>query len=702
MLHAVQRFYTDQKGSFILSSTITIIALTVLIGYLANMGAETIEREKLQHAADAAAYSSAVVLARGMNTVCTLEHVIGELTAYCVIFEALVGPEKGFSPCKEEKEMDTILKFCRTLSPHPKIPADRQYVKWIIDLFEHDKYNAGAACYDAEMTLKYYMLVCMSLKAKANTLQILTYLPYVGQIVEVALMAIHAVADLALAYIVYEYLIIRGYDTLFGGSVSVSNVMKTYWRTVKIPSLENQLHNTVGSASGNADQPIPYAIRNIEEKMRAHYELESVVSAPRDTFLPLSSLGGVSLSLPILPHLPLLCEAGPTKTAGSDYLSKLDSEPWVRGASGSHPYDRLPELPWKGTDKTDGMIQNVMDTMESVDQMIGIVTPVVKGLIAAFKYSPRKRDRRRAKVLQGHLNDLSKFDNVSRYKPGRYGYRNNPSVWSYPVGTFDYDKEKRTQWVRASYPVIDSLRSGLRPQMSGQIPLSNMSTYMTAWSYRYALSESYYLRSADKRPYGTVSIPYSLALPMIALSGPNIKGNEFWTTPLVGSPFIDDMFTVIVAVEDRKKTPFSSGVYSRSGQKRGNIAFAQAMYYNASGRAAHKILGNLISKDDATQPDTAWDTLQWMPENPRIQPTLTAPEWWNAKPSKGPNSWTILDVLNSTSPTLDTAKIHLNWQAMLVPVSKRRLERFGQTEDASEEARKAAQFAAENHTLMSH
>ena len=80
-----------------------VIGLALLIGYVGNMGAEILEKQRLQTAADAAAYSSAVCKARGMNAVSSYNHFMGELTALVVILEALGGPE-----AEEGKPFQTI------------------------------------------------------------------------------------------------------------------------------------------------------------------------------------------------------------------------------------------------------------------------------------------------------------------------------------------------------------------------------------------------------------------------------------------------------------------------------------------------------------------------------------------------------------------------------------------------------------------
>ena len=60
-------------------SVITIFALTLLLGMVVNAGREVDDKIRLQNAADAAAYSGGVVMARGLNALAFANHVEAEV-----------------------------------------------------------------------------------------------------------------------------------------------------------------------------------------------------------------------------------------------------------------------------------------------------------------------------------------------------------------------------------------------------------------------------------------------------------------------------------------------------------------------------------------------------------------------------------------------------------------------------------------------
>lgn len=75
----------NEEGTISVLSVIALLLLTMLLGMILNVGEQLDEKIELQNAADAASYSSSVVVARGMNTVAFTNHLLSEtfaLTAY--------------------------------------------------------------------------------------------------------------------------------------------------------------------------------------------------------------------------------------------------------------------------------------------------------------------------------------------------------------------------------------------------------------------------------------------------------------------------------------------------------------------------------------------------------------------------------------------------------------------------------------------
>lgn len=67
---------SDEGGALSVASIILVLGLTILLGSLINIGRAIDDKQKLQNAADASAYSSAGVLARGMNGLAFSNHLL--------------------------------------------------------------------------------------------------------------------------------------------------------------------------------------------------------------------------------------------------------------------------------------------------------------------------------------------------------------------------------------------------------------------------------------------------------------------------------------------------------------------------------------------------------------------------------------------------------------------------------------------------
>lgn len=81
----VRTLHRDERGTISILSVIALLMLTMLLGMIINVGEQVDDKLKMQNAADAATYSSGVVLARGMNTIAFTNHLLSEtfaLTAY--------------------------------------------------------------------------------------------------------------------------------------------------------------------------------------------------------------------------------------------------------------------------------------------------------------------------------------------------------------------------------------------------------------------------------------------------------------------------------------------------------------------------------------------------------------------------------------------------------------------------------------------
>lgn len=75
------RIHRDQRGTISIVSVFTALILAILLGMVMNVGRQVDGKLRMQNAADAAAHSGGVVLARGMNTVVFTNHLLCDVFA---------------------------------------------------------------------------------------------------------------------------------------------------------------------------------------------------------------------------------------------------------------------------------------------------------------------------------------------------------------------------------------------------------------------------------------------------------------------------------------------------------------------------------------------------------------------------------------------------------------------------------------------
>lgn len=80
-----RRLHRDQGGTISILTVFTVLVLTMLLGMVMNSGRQVDGKVRMQNAADSAAYSGGVVLARGMNILAFTNHMLCDtfaLTAF--------------------------------------------------------------------------------------------------------------------------------------------------------------------------------------------------------------------------------------------------------------------------------------------------------------------------------------------------------------------------------------------------------------------------------------------------------------------------------------------------------------------------------------------------------------------------------------------------------------------------------------------
>src|SRR5262245_21368032 len=75
------RLHCDEGGTISILSVFAVLMLAMLLGMVMNVGREVNNKVQMQGAADAAAYSGAVVMSRGMNTLAFTNHLLCDVFA---------------------------------------------------------------------------------------------------------------------------------------------------------------------------------------------------------------------------------------------------------------------------------------------------------------------------------------------------------------------------------------------------------------------------------------------------------------------------------------------------------------------------------------------------------------------------------------------------------------------------------------------
>ena len=82
---------SSRKGLITWGTLLSVLFLMILVSLVSNTAITVSQKMETQNTADAVAYSSAIWVARGMNSITATNHIIGELNALYVIHHALGG-----------------------------------------------------------------------------------------------------------------------------------------------------------------------------------------------------------------------------------------------------------------------------------------------------------------------------------------------------------------------------------------------------------------------------------------------------------------------------------------------------------------------------------------------------------------------------------------------------------------------------------
>ncbi|MDR2440396.1 MAG: Tad domain-containing protein [Planctomycetaceae bacterium] len=671
-------FWNNEQGGVALASVLVIYGFAVLIAFVFNTGHDIIRKNEAQNAADAMAYSSGVVLARSLNTVSALNHCVGELTAICVVLDAIAGQEndtdyitdikktinspfgvpidlpasktKAYS--KIEASYNDIIAIKNVAAPFPGIEQiDKEIVDMVRKLMAMpDPRNTFAAIYDADMMLKYYTAQCMRIKNLLHLVgKIVQWVPIVGQAINGGITLISLSVTGILCYdIATEHAVLIALDK---AAIHIPEMTTSIKKTV-IPLICDYM----AQYTEPENNPVAVHLENVLNTLQQDYRLREFAISPSVSAL----------------KLPLEKESIENKNG---YKKSLKS----------------PESPWTGNDeKASTALEVISGIMKTFDRVVSGIRPLVtvaSALTEAFGGdSPFSEFTDALKSLKS----MDKFD--------KKGVPDSPSRKNLNENKFDVDYEQRTQLVRATNPYVDHLRSGIRTwckkPLSVSMNNSNLSTFFTHWTYRYTLVESYNLHHGKN---GKSTKNKENKLLVLKNSVPEKKGYEPWTTDASEA---DQLFTIIAAVQIKQRLTGIADHLFKQPNKNDDTVIAQVIVYPAGGRDMDDNKNEQPNTNEE-QPNTGWDTLQWT-----MSPNIIAPEWWAQASPRG-NRIDLLKLFTGIKIDSESkAAVKLNWQAKLTPITATKLELLSNEEETqnSEPIKETTEFLLKNnnYNILNH
>jgi Putative Flp pilus-assembly TadE/G-like len=707
-----------RQGKFTLVILIAIIGMMVIIGFVGNVGYVVTEKMNSQNAADAVAFSSAQWMARGMNAVTATNHLLGEVTGLVVVMEGLGGPEADQQMVAYPLQASIPDDVNRSLADLAFVQGnsiygtdavgkiDKPFVKAIVkDLVskKDKKHKAFATIYDSKVVLKRAVTPRLIAKFLANWLFLVP--PPWGYLAAAGAYITHGVADEQLFKIGVEYVILEGLEQL----VTRGQVLKK----LKVDLLENKLipalaaHGDLlaGRPSKEAKQNpntesavVNHAIRDSLSHLGEVYHVKAAIYPTALTIAPtaLASAKFANLRLPIEPEAPPTGKGTPKgkeeKEWGNDKLQVEDSDNQL-----DKVLDDIKDKKKKINDRIK-LLEKQVETLQGLKTEVADLrgrTGVTPQELAAFDDESKKIDADIAKLqqriakLKQDLKDLEAQEKKMR--------ETIASLQSAPIDTsgnlsaerahlaldkMNTAEERYTQWVRATNPYMDAFRAPILRLFKHYLSRSGAADHYEKWTNRYTLVKSWQFRSgyrfervsdtkgqwkkkSDVEPLQMYLMAQTFD-PMKPSPPPKAgavrvrKGEEVWTKESAdGKKMAEEMFT-IVAMTHREIKPFFSPIIFPVASRNGMTTFAQAIYYNSNPEQPAPKEKSLI------QPKVGWDTLNWAPDS-------SPPEWGAPATVAADEKWPW-DLFTEESAFVGQSHAKLNWQAMLMPVTKSRFE----------------------------
>ncbi|HEY1064723.1 MAG TPA: Tad domain-containing protein [Pirellulales bacterium] len=647
----MRRLAADERGKISLATIFILLVMVTLLGLVANVGHAVGVKIELQNAADSAAYSTALWRARSLNAVTTCHHLLGEVTALVVLHESLGGPELdehyGGSEVQtdEDEALEREISGWKNGAPYvgPILlfaDLDYEFVEMIHELFVEGKQYSGATIYDARAVLKNQVLFAFTIKSITSTINGVLSATPVSAASNLVAVIVHLGVDVELLLLAKEWVVLQALE--HGAGVTIP--FKQAARELLIPALSQYGDFAAGSSQPAA---VVAAIEATLTRLKEAHGVETLIVFPEPK----------KLTPPTRPEPPPETSSGTT------------SEP--------------PPSEWKGREKPRGPGAVLERLREQINDFVGYARRFFEAADAASGGLGGKISGAVGSAIGFDVSQLTTVPGVGARTDGME-MPGNPSLESLP--SFDWRMERRTQWVRATYPYVDSLRAGARRQfrnddlLSFGVPASNAAAFLVHWSNRFTLVESYRLRSGE---HSSGALPTPRMQVLVDME-PERKGRERWTTDDARA---EKLFTLIAMAGRPAPRPLFFPGWFTSPERYEMLAYSQAITYNANGRK--------LANDNARQPNTGWDTLNWLPP-------VAAPEWGDHPLSEsGPELfWDV--ILGGSGDASPGSRVQVNWQAKLVPVTVSRFREAAKSDKLPASLREPAELLRDHFELNTH
>lgn len=635
----------NEDGKLTMVTLITILFMLLIIGFVCNVGVAIKRKMELQNAADAAAYSTSLWMARGMNAITATNHMLGEATALMTIIDAFGGKllESGeTSPVINESQEKC--QEIRTLIQLEGTPAsvsagggnfsdsirsvDERLVKEVSDAVLPDnrsddgKHTSAATIYDAQLTLRSITIMAFKMKQAAHIITVATFwIPFgIGPAIEAACLSVHTyISATILPRVLIEWKMLEGLEV----AVTPLTKVRTVIRQTLVPTLSLYGDSVAGRAPGGTKLPS-----------------NSLQSAPlnkaaRQTLTQLEGFyANQGIDLRVFPDVKKL---------------RLPVEPEAEPRQESNR--QIPPSLWTEKFKKDPLLQGMIEIFKAVTSPVSTGLDILGGVLDAVSsvLSVIGLDEGLLNLAKDELDKAAEKLNVPTGLP-EYprDYESNPSRdrnSKFAMPELDVEQERISQLTRASYPYVDSFRGPIYNFLDQIFKLSATGHLYVHYTNRYLLANVHLIRTGDddaKKAYAYV----------LEKSSPQQRGFESWISNKSQG---EQMFSLGAIASSKVQQPLLIRAIYKNPHQVGHVTVSGGMFYNANGR---EVTGGPQLRQ--TQVNSGWNTLNW-----------TAPvkafEWGDHRPDKRDSDFTSL--FTGSQKSAQPAEVTLNWQARLIPLT---------------------------------